>query len=52
MDITDLRIAVTLISLVLFLAIVVSTWRRSRQGEFEEAARLPFAQEDAREERA
>ena len=42
MDINDLRSAVTVISLVLFLALVVWTWSRSRRNAFDEAAQLPF----------
>jgi cbb3-type cytochrome oxidase subunit 3 len=45
MDVNDLRIAVTLSSLVLFLALMAHTWRRSRQSEHEAAARLPFEEE-------
>ena len=42
MDVNDVRIAVTLISLLLFVALVLHTWSRSRRGEHEEAALLPF----------
>lgn len=42
MDINDLRIAVTLISLVLFLALMVHTWSRRRSAEHADAALLPF----------
>jgi len=52
MDINDLRIAVTVISLLAFLAIVVSTMKRARRSEFEEAARLPFADDISEEGRA
>jgi cytochrome c oxidase cbb3-type subunit 4 len=45
MDINDLRSAVTVLSLVLFVSLVVWTWRRARRAEFEAAARLPFAEE-------
>ena len=45
MDLNDLRVAVTVISLLAFLAVVVSTMRSSRRREFEEAAQLPFADE-------
>lgn len=47
MDVNDLRSAVTVLGLVLFLALVVRTWRRTRQAEFEAAARLPFVEEQA-----
>jgi cytochrome c oxidase cbb3-type subunit 4 len=42
MDINHLRIAVTLIGLVLFLALVRWAWARHRQADFDDAARLPF----------
>ena len=46
MDVNTLRITVTVVSLLLFLGIAAWTWQRSRQAEFEEAARLPFADEE------
>jgi len=45
MDINDLRSAVTVVSLLTFLGIVVWAWSRRNQSSFEEAAQLPF-QED------
>ncbi len=45
MDINDMRVAVTLISLVLFIGIMVWTWSSRRRAGFEEAALLPFADE-------
>ena len=50
MDVNDLRAAVTVISLGLFLALVVWTWSRSRKAAFDEAARLPFADDAANED--
>ncbi len=47
MDINDLRIGVTVVSLVLFLAIVAYTWSRGRRAEHEQAAALPFIGDDA-----
>jgi len=47
MDINDLRVAVTLASLVLFLALMAHTWSRRRRADHDEAARLPFAEDDA-----
>jgi cytochrome c oxidase cbb3-type subunit 4 len=47
MDINDLRIGVTVVSLVLFLAIVAHTWSRRRRAEHEQAAALPFIGDDA-----
>ena len=43
MEINDMRSAVTLISFALFIGIAVWTWRRARRDAFDEAARLPFA---------
>ena len=45
MDINDLRSAVTVLSLVLFVVLVVRTWSRRRRAAFDEAARLPFEEE-------
>jgi cytochrome c oxidase cbb3-type subunit 4 len=46
MDVNDLRSAVTLASLVLFLGIAAWAWQRRRRPAFEEAARLPFIEEE------
>ena len=46
MDINDLRVGVTVVSLVLFLAIVAHTWSRRRRAEHEQAAALPFIGDD------
>ncbi len=43
MDINVIRSAVTLFSLVLFIALVAWTWQKSRRAAFDEAAALPFA---------
>lgn len=43
MDINDLRIGVTVISLVLFMLLVRHTWNRARRSEHEMAANLPFS---------
>ena len=45
MDINDMRIAVTVISLLLFIALVVHTWSRRRKAEYESAAQLPFVED-------
>jgi len=42
MDVNDLRSAVTVIGLLLFLLLVVSVYSKRRRGEFEAAANLPF----------
>ena len=43
MDINTLRIAVTLLSLALFIGIIFWACSRRRRDGFDEAARLPFA---------
>ena len=45
MDVNTIRVAVTVASLVLFLALVLHTWSRARKAEHEAAALLPFADE-------
>jgi len=47
MDINMLRSWVTVVSLLLFVALVVWTWNRARRDAFDEAAKLPFADEAA-----
>lgn len=51
MDLNDIRSIVTVLSLVLFVGIVGWTWSRSRRADFEEAAALPFKDEDIPRER-
>jgi cytochrome c oxidase cbb3-type subunit 4 len=41
-DINDLRIVTTLVSLLLFVSICAWTWARRNRERFDEAARLPF----------
>jgi cytochrome c oxidase cbb3-type subunit IV len=43
MDINLLRSVVTVLSFVLFLALVYWTWSKGRGAGFDEAAALPFA---------
>ena len=43
MDVNDLRNAVTAVSYVVFIGIVMWTLARRNAAGFEEAARLPFA---------
>ena len=45
MDITDVRIGVTLISFVAFIGIMVWTWSRRNKADFDEASGLPFRDE-------
>jgi cytochrome c oxidase cbb3-type subunit 4 len=42
MDVNDLRIAVTVLSLVLFSGLMAYTWWPKRRGAYADAARLPF----------
>jgi hypothetical protein len=43
MDINDLRVAVTLLSLVVFIVLVLHTWSRRRAADHAAAAALPFS---------
>ena len=45
MDITDVRIGVTLISFAAFIGIMVWTWSRRNKADFDEASSLPFRDE-------
>ncbi len=49
MDINDLRSIVTVVSLLTFLGIVAWAWSRGNRASFDEAARLPFADDRAEE---
>jgi cbb3-type cytochrome oxidase subunit 3 len=51
-DINTIRIAVTVSSLVLFVALVLHTWSRGRRAEHEVAAMLPFSGEAGEAESA
>jgi cytochrome c oxidase cbb3-type subunit 4 len=42
MDINDIRSAVTVMGLVLFIALVAWVWSARRRAAFDEAAQLPF----------
>ncbi|MFM7507564.1 MAG: cbb3-type cytochrome oxidase subunit 3 [Rubrivivax sp.] len=44
MDVNTLRIAVTLASLALFVALMIHTWSRRRRADHDAAAMLPFAE--------
>jgi cytochrome c oxidase cbb3-type subunit 4 len=46
MDVNTLRSVVTVATFVLFLGIVVWTLSKRRTADFEEAANLPFGQDD------
>jgi cytochrome c oxidase cbb3-type subunit IV len=45
MDLNQIRSIVTLIAFVVFIAIVVRAWRGANRERFDEAAALPFADE-------
>lgn len=45
MDITDVRIGVTLVSFAVFIGICYWAWSRRNQASFSEAAELPFRDE-------
>ncbi len=46
MDVNTLRSAVTVLTFILFIGIVAWTLSRRRSADFEEAAKLPFGQDD------
>ena len=46
MDINDFRSAFTVLSLIAFIGIVVWAYGSGRKREFEEAAMLPFTEDD------
>lgn len=46
MDINDLRSIVTVVSLLTFLGIVWFAYAKGNKRRFEEAANLPFAEDD------
>lgn len=46
MDITTMRVAATVISFITFIGILVWAFSRRNATRFEEAARLPFEEQD------
>ncbi|MBN8492324.1 MAG: cbb3-type cytochrome c oxidase subunit 3 [Burkholderiales bacterium] len=46
MDVNDARVVVMLFGLALFLGIWAWAWSKRRKADFDEAARLPFADEE------
>jgi len=46
MDVNTIRSAVTVITFILFLGILVWTLSKHRSADFDEAAKLPFGQDD------
>jgi len=47
LDVNDLRIAATLVSLLLFVSICGWAWARRNHARFAEAAQLPFLDDAA-----
>ena len=47
MDVNDLRVLVMVAGLALFLGIWVWSWSAKRREAFDEAARLPFADDES-----
>jgi cytochrome c oxidase cbb3-type subunit IV len=45
MDINALRIAVTIISFIVFVGILIWVWRNRNTSDFKEAADLPFKED-------
>ncbi len=45
MDINTLRIAVTLVSFVVFVGILIWVWRNRNTSDFKDAANLPFKED-------
>jgi cytochrome c oxidase cbb3-type subunit 4 len=42
MDVNDLRVVVTVVSMLVFIGIVAWAYSRKNRDSFDEAARLPF----------
>jgi cytochrome c oxidase cbb3-type subunit 4 len=47
MDLNDLRSLLTVVLLAVFVATVAWAWSRGNRARFDEAARLPFEEEQA-----
>ena len=47
MNVNDLRVSIMVLAFVVFVGIVVWAYSRRRKHDFEEAARLPFSDEEA-----
>jgi cytochrome c oxidase cbb3-type subunit IV len=46
MDLNDLRSAITLLSFAMFIGLVAWAWSARRRKAFDEAAQLPFSDEE------
>jgi cytochrome c oxidase cbb3-type subunit 4 len=45
MDMNTLRIAVTVVSFIVFVGILIWVWRNRNTSDFKEAAHLPFEED-------
>ena len=45
MDINTIRTSITVLAMIAFLGIVAWAWSRNNRAGFDEAAQLPFAEE-------
>jgi cytochrome c oxidase cbb3-type subunit 4 len=45
MDINSLRIAVTILSFIVFVGILIWVWRNRNTSDFKDAANLPFKED-------
>ena len=45
MDVNDLRSLMTVVSMIAFLCIIFWAWSRNNRAAFDEAAQLPFVEE-------
>jgi cytochrome c oxidase cbb3-type subunit IV len=52
MDVNDLRVVVMVSGLMLFIGIWIWAWGSKRRSAFDEAARLPFADDEPPARRA
>ena len=46
MDLNDLRVVITLLSFVAFIGVIAWAWSRRNRKRFDEAANLPFADDE------
>ena len=50
MSVNDLRVAVTILSFLVFAGIVRWAWAQRNRGRFDEAAQLPFSDSERAEQ--
>ena len=51
MDLNDLRAVVTLLSFVAFIGVIAWAWSRRNKKRFDDAAKLPFADDERSDKR-